>query len=125
MSEPRNIREKSLNDIYNQRDRLISMANGNRSRIERIMAISNRYANNIKRTREWAYDSLPASQRAQEAFAAARKKGYTTVERANADKRLTRKYGRFGGNSLNGGVPPSIVLPSQYNRKYSSKTYSK
>lgn len=115
-------REKSLNDIYNQRDRAIAAANGDRARIERISEITSRYAGNIRQSEEYAFDRLPLNQRAREAFAAARAKGYKTGEEANQDKELTRRYGRFEGQ-LGGAFPATVTLPGLFGRKYSQNTY--
>ena len=130
-SEPKRIRttvgmgrarSKSLNDIYNQRDRIIMGSQGNDTRIARASAIARAYADNIQSTEQFALDMRPQSVRVAEAVAEARRRGYTTAQEANADEELRDRYGVFQndffGTSLNG-----VFIPE--NRRLMGRPYSR
>ena len=123
-SEGRSIinRTKSIDDIYEQRDRIIRMAQGDRSRIDRASEIARRYVNNISQTREYAFDSQRPRERARQALSAARERGYTTAQQANADRGLTQMYGRYANDFFNERLERAYV-PGQFGRQYSRSTY--
>lgn len=88
------------------------------------MRISRSYADNIRQTPEYAFDSLRPRQKSQLAMEAALRKGYVTAAQANADRELTRTYGTYTNDFFNerlGGV----LLPGQFSRKYSRSVYAR
>ena len=126
-SEPRKViaevgRAKSMNDIYEQRDRIIAGSQGNRSRIERAANIARTYASNIAATEQFRLDMRPQSERVAEAVAEARRRGYTTAQEANADKELKDRYGTFQ-NDFFGTRIPGVFIPE--NRRLMGRPYSR
>lgn len=134
MAEPRRItatisvgsggrdRQKSINDIYAQRDRIIVGSQGNRSRIERASAIANRYVGNIRGTEENAFDRLRPAERQRTAIAEAMRRGYTTAQQANADPELRRRFGTYRNDFFNRYL--AALYPwGEFDRPYSRNTY--
>ena len=117
-------RGKSLNDIFAQRDRIIEGSQGNRSRIDRAMAISRQYVNNIRNTDENAFDRLRPQERARIAVEEARRRGYTTAEQANADRELRRRYGTYRNDFFNRYLE-SINPWGEFNRPYTRIQYTR
>lgn len=125
-------REKSVNGIRSQMFRLLGNPNLTPARREKIMEIANRYQENIERTKTFKYDSSKSFEsRQRDAYDEAISKGYTLSAEANADKALTKKYGRYIDGFYNQYllVPTRTrrvaVTPGAYERYYSSKVYAK
>lgn len=120
------VKSRSLNDIYDKANRLYSQAwnAGDRTRAERIKEIRDRYVSNIKSTKEYAFDQKKGKDQVAEAVEAARKKGYTTAEQANRDKKLTKMYGTYRNDFFNKYIE-SVYTPGTYGRKYSQSVYAR
>ena len=129
MGEPRKMggasigKKKSLNDIYEQRNRIVAGSQGNPQRIARAIGLAKKYTENIKKTKEYAFDVQRYEKRFAEAMEAARAKGYVTAAQANKDKKLTKKYGTYSNDFFNERL--AMVYPvGMYEREYSRRTYT-
>ena len=116
-------RKKSLNDIYEQRNRIVAGSQGNPQRIARAIGLAMKYTENIKKTKEYAFDDQRYEKRVAEAVSAAWKKGYTTAAQANKDKSLTKKYGTYTNDFFNERLT-GVYPVGMYDRQYSRRTYT-